>query len=91
MKPLLQKIIILILNGSGTYIRFKHEKMGRKISEDNAGMYPDIESLIGIRILVRTNVFYHYTSLFIAIENVIDNVMSGIISHFDEIFTCLGY
>ena len=40
-----------ILNGSGTYIRFVNGKMGRKISEGNAAMYPLYKSLIGIRIL----------------------------------------
>lgn len=65
---------MLILNERGVYIRFKHEKMGRKISEGNAVMYRSYKSLFGIRILVRINVFYHYTSLFIAIENVIDNI-----------------
>jgi hypothetical protein len=40
-----------ILNGSCTYIRFLHGKMGRKISRNNAAMYPLYKSLIGIYIL----------------------------------------
>jgi len=48
-------------------------KLGRKISKGNAAMYRSYKFPFGIRILVRTNVFYHYTSLFIVIENVIDN------------------
>ena len=42
---------MLILNGSVTSIRFKHEKMGRKISEGNAAMYCSYKSPFGIRIL----------------------------------------
>lgn len=42
---------MLILNGNGTYIHFLHGKMGRKISEGNAAVYPLYKSLIGIRIL----------------------------------------
>lgn len=39
------------LNGSGTYIHFMNGKMGRKISEDNATMYPLYKSPFGICIL----------------------------------------
>lgn len=42
---------MLILHEKGAYIRFKHGKNGRQISEDNADVYPYIKSLIGIRIL----------------------------------------
>lgn len=78
---------MLILNGMGAYIRFRHEKMGRKISKGNALCIRSYKSPFGIRILVRTNVFYHYMSLFILIENVIDNTQIASLSHFDEIFT----
>lgn len=54
---------MLILNGSGTYIRFMNGKMGRKISEGNATMYPDIKSLIGIRILVTKQMFATITQV----------------------------
>lgn len=37
-----------ILNGSDTCIRFVNGKMGRKISEDNAAVYPDIKTAVGI-------------------------------------------
>lgn len=65
---------MLIFNESPVYIHFMYGKIGgRKISKGNAAMYRSYKSPFGIRILVRTNVFYHYTSLFIVIENVIDN------------------
>ena len=51
LKPFSGKSIMPILNGNWTSIRFKHEKMGRKISEGNSAMYPLYKSLIGIRIL----------------------------------------
>lgn len=40
-----------ILNESWTCIRFMNGKMGRKMSEGNAAVYPLYKSLIGIRIL----------------------------------------
>lgn len=64
---------MLILNENQVYIHFMYGKMRRKISEGNAAMYRSYKSPFGIRILARTNVFYHYTSTFILIENVIDN------------------
>lgn len=39
---------MLILNRNGTYIRFKHGKMGRKISGDNADVYSLYKSPFGI-------------------------------------------
>jgi hypothetical protein len=40
LKPIAENLSILVLNGSGTSIRFKHGKTGRKMSEGNAAMYP---------------------------------------------------
>lgn len=51
MKPLLQKLTMLILNGSGTYIHFMNGKMGRKMSEGNAAVHCSYKSPFGIRIL----------------------------------------
>ena len=49
-------------------------KLGRKISQVNATIHPDIKSLIGIRILFKqTDVRHPYTHTFILIENVIYN------------------
>ena len=63
-----------ILHVSKTYIHFLHGKMGRKISEGNTADVAAKKSPFGIRILFnKTDVFYHCTSLFILIENVIDN------------------
>ena len=42
---------MIILNWNDVSIHFLHGKMGRKISEGNAAMYPLQKSLIGIRIL----------------------------------------
>lgn len=46
-----------ILHKSRPSICFMHDKMGRKMNEDNAGVYPDIKTLIGIRILVIKQMF----------------------------------
>ena len=48
-------------------------KMGRKISRDNADVYPIHKSLVGIRILLDKQTFANYTSTFNVIENVNDN------------------
>lgn len=81
---------MLILNVSWTYIHFVNGKMGRKITGCNATMYRSYKIAFGILILVRTNVFYHYTSLFILIDNVIDNELMAQPRNFDEIFTFLA-
>ena len=63
-----------ILNGNSTYIRFVNGKMGRKISEGNSADVAAQKSPLGIRILFnKTDVFYHCTSAFIVVENVIYN------------------
>ena len=51
LKPFSGKSIIPILNGSNTSIRFKHEKMGRKISKGNAPAVAAQKMPFGIRIL----------------------------------------
>lgn len=75
LKPFSTSQPILILNGSGIPIHFSYGKMSRKISRDNAIMYPDIKSPIGFRILFKTNrcLLYHCTSTINVIENVNDN------------------
>lgn len=58
---------MLIVNESQVYIRFKHEKMGRKISEGNAAMYPLHKSLVGIRILVTKQMFATITQVHLSL------------------------
>ena len=48
-------------------------KMGRKISRDNADVYPLHKSLVGIRILLDKQTFAHYTDTTNVIENINDN------------------
>ena len=58
---------MLILNGSGTYIHFLHDKMGRKISEGNAANVAAQKSPIGIRILVTKQMFATITQVHLSL------------------------
>lgn len=66
-------------------------KTGRNLSEGNAPMYRSYKSRFGFRILLnQTDVCYRYTNTTNVNENVNDNTLMAWLSHFDEIFTCLG-
>ena len=58
---------MLILNGSGTSIRFVNGKMGRKISKGNAGMQRSYKSPFGIRILVTKQMFATITQVHLSL------------------------